>query len=277
VGSASPLFQAPATREGPPPADSRKTHVVIKAGPLAHRHALGHLSFLVRQHPEFIAARRDLLQRFPWLGSLDLDLAAATFEIMMQAMEREDFRGANSLARVVYRADLASVAYVMAESERLASRFGYDRIPEGDHFMFQMVATGGPPRLWEFGDEGAVVWEPMFVVDADDTWERWSKRTLRILRAFWAEISAQRAARAWAENIRLDDLHRRVEWFYRWTVLGQSLPDIGEEARYSEFAVRRGVNQVQRLLGIQVRRGRPRKLSDMDAARMCELISGFLR
>jgi len=258
-------------------ARSRKTQVALKAGPLAHRHALGHLSLLVRQHSEFISARRDLLQRFPWLASLDLDLAAATFEIIMQAMEREDLRGANSLARVVYRADLASVAYVMAESVRLASRFGYDRIPDGDCFMFQMVATGGPPRLWEFGDEGAVVWKPMLVVDADDTWERWSKRTLRRLRAFWAEISTQRAARAWAENIRLDDLHRRVEWFFRWTIQGQSLSDIGDEVGYSEYAVRRGVNQVQRLLGIQVRRGRPRKLSDLDAARICELISGFLQ
>jgi HAMP domain-containing protein len=231
----------------------------------------------VREHPEFVAARQDLVQRFPWLGSLDLDLAAATFEIMMQAMEREDLRGANSLARVVYRADLASVAYVMAESVRLASRFGYDRVPEGDHFMFQMVATGGPPNLWEFGDAGPIACKLVLPVDAEDTWERWSKRALRRLRAAWTEIAAQRTAHRWAENIRLDDLHRRVEWFFRWTVQGQSLSDIGDEVGYSEYAVRRGVNQVQRLLGIQVRRGRPRKLSDLDAARICELISGFLQ
>lgn len=233
----------------------------LKAGPTAHRSAFGHLCSLVRRDPAFLRVRTALIGRFPWVESIDLDTATKLFPLILENMEREDLSAANMFCRAAFGADLLTVSEFMKEVGLLEARYRFDSIPAGGHFMIQMVVTGGLPRVWEFGDDSIFIWNPKFFIAPGETRDEFLAEVKRTATATWAaDVSSARRHGEWAENLHLDDLHRRVEWFFRRTVKDQSTVSIASMAGYSEFTVRRGINQAQRLLGIPIRRGRPKNV-----------------
>jgi predicted oxidoreductase len=121
-----------------------------------------------------------MASRFQWLQGLDLDLAAATFDALRDALEREDLAVANQLCLQVYKADLIEAGTFMNEAVELAETYGYDRIPDAGSCMIQMIVTGELPNLLQFGDDRIVLWRPLLVIDAEDTEESFLSRVKKV-------------------------------------------------------------------------------------------------
>jgi len=96
------------------------------------------------------------------LESLDQEQASTFFEFLRYSM------GTGLLSE--------QLEQLRDEVRGLAARYTYDKITDGEYFMFQMVATGAPPTLSEFGDDPMFKWEPAFLISPGETFEDVSRR-----------------------------------------------------------------------------------------------------
>ena len=223
---------------------TKKQSESLSPGLRARRVALQHLSYLVTEDEEFKAARRSILERFRPLEGLDFD---GLVQLLLSA-RRES--GRRTLPE-----------QLMHEVTKLAVRYDYDKIKDGVFLMFQMVITGLPPSLWALEDYMTLAWKPTFLIAPHETFDEMRRRVEKDLRRFWGESDTARNEWQWTDHLSLSDLPDKVEWYFERKIKGIPLRRVAANAVYSEGTIRRGIRQVQHLLGIPPDRpGRPPKL-----------------